>query len=69
MKNRLENDVNDFKFKILKDNEIVESLKGTGLPSENENDTKEYEDMENYSGKWSISVARILIREGGAHRA
>lgn len=66
MKNRLENDANDLKFKILKDNEIVEYLKRTVLSSENENYTKEYEDMENYSDKYSIGAAWIFIRGGGA---
>lgn len=68
MKNRLENDmqVNDLKFKILKDNEIVESLKGTGLSSENENGTKEQEDMENLVVSGPQAPSGFLSGEGCA---
>lgn len=47
MKDWLENDANDWWFKILNDYVIIESVKESELPSEIENG---YEDAENYTG-------------------
>ncbi|XP_060845567.1 jerky protein homolog-like [Rhopalosiphum padi] len=46
----LENDANNLGFEILNDDEIVDSVKRTELSFGIENDTNEYEDVENYSG-------------------
>ncbi|XP_025413242.1 jerky protein homolog-like [Sipha flava] len=44
---KLENNANDLGFEILNDDEIVEAVKESELPSEIEN---EYEDVKNYTG-------------------